>query len=187
MCRLVEGEVELSGLIQKVAAGDAAALVSLYDATSRTVFGLVLRITGDRSAAEEVMVEVYRKALRLAPQFNPNRLTGLAWLLSIARLCAVDRRRASRREPIRIDRVESPSPSSGTEQPAAEGAPGAARAILESLPPEQRVALELAYYGGMSPGEIAAHLGQPRAAVKTRTRLGMIRLAEELKQDSKDR
>ncbi|NWG12131.1 MAG: RNA polymerase subunit sigma-70, partial [Acidobacteria bacterium] len=46
---------------------------------------------------------------------------------------------------------------------------------------EQRVAVELAFYGGMSPGEIAAQLGQPRAAVKTRIRLGMIKLAESLK------
>ena len=185
MCGLREAELELSELIRKIAAGDAAALVPLYDASSRAVFGLVLRITGDRAAAEEVMVQVYRKALRLAPQYDPNRVTGLAWLLSIARLCAVDRRRASRREPTRIDRLETPAPQAGSVPPSA-GPANAPRAVLESLPPEQRVTLELAYYGGMSPGEIAAHLGQPRAAVKTRMRLGMIKLAEELNRAQKN-
>jgi len=181
-----ESDVELPELVQKIAAGEASALLSLYDASSRLLFGLILRITGDRFASEEELVEAYKLIERRAAQFDPKQLSGAGWVLSIARECAVERRRQNRRESTKPDRIEA----AVTETVEGDGRSAAgpftedrkrALAAIESLPPEQRVAVELAYYAGMSPGEIAAQIGQPRAAIKTRIRLGMAKLAEQLK------
>ncbi len=178
--------MELSDLIQKIAAGESAALLSLYDASSRLVFGLILRITGDRLASEEELVEVFKLIESRASQFDPKQYSAAGWILSIARDCAVERRRRNRRESSKPDRIETAitQPEAGEGQ-STDGTFASDRkralAAIESLPPEQRVAVELAYYGGMSPGEIAAQIGQPRAAIKTRIRLGMIKLAEQLR------
>jgi RNA polymerase sigma-70 factor (ECF subfamily) len=186
MCASLELDVELSDLIQKIAAGEASALLSLYDASSRLLFGLILRITGDRFASEEELVEVYKLIESRAARYDPKEVSAAAWILSTARDCAVDRRRQNRRDSPKPDRLETAPAQSveGSDQPACglfADARKRALAAIESLPPEQRVAVELAYYAGMSPGEIAAQIGQPRAAIKTRIRLGMIKLAEQLK------
>ncbi len=178
--------MELSALIKRIAAGDGSSLLGLYDATARNVFGFVLQATGDRSSAEEVLVEAYRQAGSRAARFDPDRESAIGWLLSIARTCSIDRRRLSRREPPKLDRIETETaatrPEEAGDRPAwLSHAQKQAREAIESLPAEQRAAVELAFYGGMSPGEVAAHLGQPRAAVKTRIRLGMTKLAEMLK------
>ncbi len=178
--------MEPSTIIKKIAAGDGSSLLGLYDATARIVFGFALRVTGDRSSAEEVLVEVYRQAGSRAVRFNPERESAIGWLLSIARTCSIDRRRQNRREPPKLERVEAETagarPEEAGERPAwLSHAQKQAREAIECLPAEQRAAFELAFYGGMSPGEVAAQLGHPRAAVKTRIRLGMTKLAEMLK------
>ena len=178
--------MELSDLIQKIAAGETPALLSMYDVSSRVLFGLILRITGDRFASEEKLVEVYKLIESRAAQYDPKQLSGTAWVLSIAHDCAVERRRQNRRESSKPDRIETATPQTEASDAQSTDGPFAgerkrALAAIESLPTEQRVAVELAYYAGMSPGEIAAQIGQPRAAIKTRIRLGMIKLAEQLK------
>jgi RNA polymerase sigma-70 factor (ECF subfamily) len=185
MCPSLESDVELSDLIQKIAAGETQALLSLFDASSRPLFGLILRITGDRFASEEKLVEVYKLIESRAAQYDPKQLSGTGWVLSIARECAVERRRQNRRESAKPDRIETTITQTGASDGQSTDGPFAderkrAVAAVESLPPEQRVAVELAYYAGMSPGEIAAQIGQPRAAVKTRIRLAMVKLAEQL-------
>ena len=186
MCPSQESGVDLSELIQKTAAGEASALLSLYDASSRLLFGLILRITGDRFASEEELVEVYKLIETRAAQYDPKHAAAAGWILSTARNCAIDRRRQNRRESPRLDRLDTTSTQAGESENQLTPGPVAddrkrALAAIESLPAEQRVAVELAYYAGMSPGEIAAQIGQPRAAVKTRIRLGMTKLAEQLK------
>jgi RNA polymerase sigma-70 factor (ECF subfamily) len=182
MCPFQESGVNLSESVQKIAAGDGSALLSLYDASSSLLFGLILRITGDRFAAEEELVEVYKLIEDRAGRYDPEKTTAVGWILSTARNCAIDRRRQNRRESPKVDTASALA--AGTESPP----PGPfadekkrVLAAIESLPPEQRVSVELAYFAGMSPGEIAGQIGQPRAAVKTRIRLGMIKLAEQLK------
>jgi RNA polymerase sigma-70 factor (ECF subfamily) len=173
-------------LIRCVADGDQQALAALYDATSRTVYGLLLRILSDAAAAEEVLLDVYTQAWRQAGSYNDGRGTPMAWLTTIARSRAIDRLRRGRAERQQTEPLDA----------AAQAATGAAsveddvsaietrafvRAALDSLAPEQREVIELAYYGGMSHSEIAAARGLPLGTVKTRTRLGMLRLREMLK------
>lgn len=178
-------ERERLGLIALVAAGDEDALARLYDTTSRTVFGLVLRILGDPSAAEEVTLDVYTQVWRQAARYDPRRGTPSAWLLTIARSRAIDRFRSSeqtrkRTEPLSAVEVRASS-GSRPDETASEAERGAlVREALEGLPREQRDVIELAYFRGLSHSEIAAELSQPLGTVKTRTRLGLIRLRQAL-------
>ena len=172
-------------MIRGVAEGDNQALASLYDATSRTVYGLLLRILSDPSSAEEVLLDVYAQVWRQAKNYSPERGKPLAWLTTIARSRAIDRLRRGRQEhqlTVPLEEASSAARGESVEDVVLAGEVGAVvRAALDALAPEQREVIELAYYGGMSHSEIAAARGLPLGTVKTRTRLGMMRLREALK------
>src|SRR5262245_24816980 len=76
---------ELISLVQRVAKGDQSALTSLYDSTNRLVYGLILRVLGDNSTAEEVLLDVYTQVWRQAGTYDTGRGSPLAWLTTIAR------------------------------------------------------------------------------------------------------
>jgi RNA polymerase sigma-70 factor (ECF subfamily) len=176
---------EVAALIGKAAAGDQQAVSELYDATNRLVYGLVLRILGDEAAAEEVLLDVYMQVWRQASNYDAGRGAPLAWLATIARSRAIDRLRAGRQHFQRTSSLETVSQQS-TGESLEEAAyvtelQGLVREALKAISAEQREALELAYYGGMSHSEIAERLGQPLGTVKTRIRLGMMKLREILK------
>jgi RNA polymerase sigma-70 factor (ECF subfamily) len=173
-------------LIRSVADGDQSALATLYDTTSRLVFGLVLRILSDREAAEEVLLDVYTQVWRQAATYDRSRGTPLAWLMTIARSRALDRLRSGRQDRQRkepLDAViEAQSAAANPEEMTVMAErQRLVRRALDTLSPEQREVIELAYYSGLSHSEIAAQLGQPLGTVKTRTRLGMMKLREALK------
>ncbi|HYP27471.1 MAG TPA: sigma-70 family RNA polymerase sigma factor [Blastocatellia bacterium] len=179
-------EHDFVALLGHVADGDQSALTTLYDATSRLVFGLVLRILSDRSAAEEVLLDVYTQVWRQASTYDSKRGAPLAWMMTIARSRAIDRLRAGRqehqhKEPIETVgelRSKAQSPEEATEISERQKI---VREALDTLSAEQREVLELAYFSGLSHSEIALKLGQPLGTVKTRTRLGMMKLRELLK------
>lgn len=176
---------DLSAIIAKVADGDQSALAALYDATSRLVFGLVLRIIGDRSTAEEVLLDVYTQVWRQATSYDLKRGAPLAWLTTIARSRSIDRLRSSRhdqnKEP--LDNVAGLSAGGISPEEATVNSERQqiVRAALDALSPEQREVIELAYYSGLSHSEIALRLGQPLGTVKTRTRLAMMKLRDMLR------
>ncbi|MFN7927646.1 MAG: sigma-70 family RNA polymerase sigma factor [Blastocatellia bacterium] len=171
--------------IEQIATGDQTALAQFYDLTNRLAFGLILRILGDRSTAEEVLLDVYTQVWRQAGNYSRERGTPLAWLMTIARTRALDRLRSGRQE---MQRKESLDAAADARSLAADPEETTAsnehqrlvRRALAALPAEQRQIIELAYFSGLSHSEIAAHLGQPLGTVKTRTRLGMIKLKELL-------
>lgn len=171
--------------IAQIATGDQAALAQFYELTNRMAFGLILRILSDRSTAEEVLLDVYTQVWRQAGHYNRERGTPLAWLTTIARTRALDRLRSGRQE---MQRKESLEVVSEVRSFAADPEEAAAsnehqrlvRRALAKLTVEQRQILELAYFSGLSHSEIAAHLGQPLGTVKTRARLGMLKLKEML-------
>jgi RNA polymerase sigma-70 factor (ECF subfamily) len=180
-----DAESSQAEMIRGVAGGDDQALASLYDATSRTVYGLLLRILSDPSAAEEVLLDVYAQVWRQAKTYSGERGKPLAWLTTIARSRAIDRLRRGRQErrlTVPLEEASRAARGEGVEECVLAGEVGAVvRAALDSLAPEQRDVIELAYYGGMSHSEIAAARGLPLGTVKTRTRLGMMRLREMLR------
>ena len=175
----------VSVLTGSLASGDQSAMTPLYDSTSRLVYGLVLRILNEAPAAEEVLLDVYTQVWRQASSYDETRGAPLAWMTTIARSRAIDSLRSGMHE----QRLKQPLESAATST-AATGAGDFAvasemqklvRAALGALPPEQREVIELAYYGGFSHSEIALKLGQPLGTIKTRTRLGMMKLREALK------
>jgi RNA polymerase sigma-70 factor (ECF subfamily) len=180
-----DAETRQAELIRDAARGDQQALASLYDATSRTVYGLLLRILRDPATAEEVLFDVYAQVWRQAAAYSRERGKPLAWLTTIARSRAIDRLRRGRQEQhlaAPLDEAMRASVGESVEEGVLAGEVRAVvRAALDALAPEQREVIELAYYGGMSHSEIAAARGLPLGTVKTRTRLGMMRLREMLR------
>ena len=173
-------------LIKRVASGDQSAIATLYDTTSRLTFGLILRILGDRETAEEVLLDVYTQVWRQAATYDHQRGTPLAWLMTIARTRALDRLRSGWQDRQRKEPLETASEARATaadpeEMTVAAERQRLVRLALQTLSPEQREVIELAYYSGLSHSEIAARLDQPLGTVKTRTRLGLIKLREALK------
>ena len=173
-------------LIKRVADGDQYALNTLYDSTNRLVFGLVLRILNDRSTAEEVLLDVYTQVWRQAALYDRSRGAPLAWIVTIARSRAIDRLRSGRLEQQSKEPFDAVGEVKATSISPEESTFNSERkqlirTALAALSPEQREVIELAYYSGLSHTEIATKLGQPLGTVKTRTRLGMMKLRETLK------
>ncbi|MEW6273226.1 MAG: sigma-70 family RNA polymerase sigma factor [Thermodesulfobacteriota bacterium] len=175
-----------AGLIARCAQGDQRALAELYDATAAQVNGLALRILADREVAEEVTGDVYLQVWRSAASYDPARGSALAWLFTLARSRAIDRlragagerRHAAPAEPPREPESDAPGPEEGSSLAQRRRI---VHAALERLGEEQRRVLEMAFFQGLSHGEIAAALGTPLGTVKTRIRLGVGRLRELLK------
>ena len=178
-------EQEWAGLLARIAAGDQPALAEFYDASSAKVFGLAMKILGDRTVAEEVTMDVYTQVWRRAATYDAERGTPGSWLMTMAKTRAIDRFRSSyleRGRQVPLDHAaEVPGDRATPEQYSA----GLERQRLvqeamASLSAEQRQAIALAYYWGLSQSEIADRLQLPLGTVKTRMRLGMIRLREVL-------
>ena len=190
-------------LIERIVARDEAAVAELYDRHCRLLFGLVLRIIRDRSEAEEILQEVFVLVWTRAETYNVSLGPPAAWLVRIARNRAIDRLRANN---VRLRAVESaPEPEPRTRidasgersifapsisQPASaalfvSGVSERQRAVaraLESLPPNQRVLIEQAYFQGLTQSELAERFKLPLGTVKTRIRTGMLALREQLSQ-----
>jgi RNA polymerase sigma-70 factor, ECF subfamily len=170
-------------LIRDMAGGSREAFVCFYDRYGPFVYPLVLRILGDPGDAAEVLRDVFWDAWRRADSYDAARATPEAWLITRARMHAIDRMRSARR------RRELPlgerSSSPVTSAPPDPVFRPLDRSILsrafERLPDPQREALELAYYGGLTQTEITARLKQPLGTVKTRIRLGIDRLRDMVK------
>jgi RNA polymerase sigma-70 factor (ECF subfamily) len=169
-----------AGYVRRIAAADHGALASLYDASNRLIYGMALRILGNPADAEEVTLDIYTQVWRSASSFDDRRGSVVAWLMTMARSRAIDRLRSStnrgRREQPLLD-LKTPVAAPAPVQP---GIGQEVRAALQTLTPEQREAIELAYWHGYSHAELAARLGQPLGTVKTRIRMGMIKLRAQL-------
>ncbi|MBO0858907.1 MAG: sigma-70 family RNA polymerase sigma factor [Chloracidobacterium sp.] len=180
-----ERDQDLVSLVERVATGDQSALALLYDATNRLIYSLILRVLGDISSAEEVLIDVYTQVWRQAASYDANRGMPLAWMATIARSRAIDRLRSGwqdqrRKEPLDALGDAPANVSSPEESAVASERQRLVREALNLLTREQRQVIELAYYSGLSHSEIAEKLNQPLGTVKTRTRLGMMKLREAL-------
>jgi RNA polymerase sigma-70 factor (ECF subfamily) len=162
------------------------ALGAIYDRYGRLVYTVALRITGDRETAEEVVQDVFQSVWLAAGSFQPRAGTFSAWLLGITRHRAIDatrskRERARSREQA-LDINLAIGEHAGVEREVSMVLlRDAVRDALSELPAAQRQAIELAYYGNLTRAEIAERLGEPLGTIKTRLRLGLIKLRDLLR------
>jgi RNA polymerase sigma-70 factor (ECF subfamily) len=171
-------------LLSAIARGDSSALGRLYDRYSAILFGLVSRILGDRSEAEDVLQEVFLQVWKKAGDFDERRGRALQWMATVARNRALDRlsTRQSRRRA--LGEVLAP-PLAAESDPVEDASVGEEardlhRALAEISEPQRNVLL-LAYFQGFSQSEIAARLGLPLGTVKSHARLGLLRLRDALR------
>ncbi len=161
-------------LLERVAAGDRPAFLALYHRYAPRLLGLIHRILGIRGEAEDVLQETFLQVWTTAGRYDAGRSPPDVWLFLLARCRALDK---LRRRPV----IGTPI----TEQVAADDPPAEvvrrddavrARSAVDELPPDQRTAIELAFFEGLTHEQIAARLNVPLGTVKTRIRLGLTRL-----------
>lgn len=173
-------------LVTRVANGEERAFLMLYDRYVSRVYALMLRILSDPMLAEEATQDTFLKLWSRARLYLNERGSLLLWLLTIARRTALDRLRLEARRPMLSD---SNDPENAWDViPDLNSLPEESRwrslhFAVQSLQPEQRQVIELAYYQGMSQSEIAEVLGWPLGTVKTRLRAAMERLREAWNQE----
>jgi RNA polymerase sigma-70 factor (ECF subfamily) len=162
------------------------ALSKLYDRYSRTVFGVGLKILGDRSMAEELVQEVFLKVWRSSATFDPSRGSFSTWLYRVTRSVAVDlyRKRANRVRSVHDGalHIATTRDSSAGPQEVVDDSWLSWRVsrALEVLDAPHREVIDLAYFGGLSQREISERTGVPLGTVKTRTASAYKSLRQEL-------
>lgn len=172
-------------LLPRVARGDVAALRVLYDAYAGRAMAIAMRVLRNETAAEDVIQETFLEVWRRAAEFDSRRGGIAAWITTIARSRAIDRLRltATRSQAIEaasglLIPMPQPLPSEDVERRRDEARVAAA---LAELPFEQRRAIELAYFEGLTQGEIATKTHSPLGTVKERVKLAINKLAKLLK------
>jgi RNA polymerase sigma-70 factor, ECF subfamily len=162
------------------------ALSKLYDRYSRTVYGVGLKILGDRSLAEELVQDVFLKVWRSAGTFDPSRSSFSTWLYRVTRSAAIDlyRKRASRVRQVAdgASHIAAARDFSAGPQEVVDESWLSWRVsrALEALDAPHREVIELAYFGGLSQREVSERTGVPLGTVKTRTASAFRRLRGEL-------
>jgi RNA polymerase sigma-70 factor, ECF subfamily len=172
-------------LLALIARADEHALAELYRRFGRLAYGLAFRILRDDALAQDAVQEAFLGVWRAAGRFIAERAKPSTWVLTLVHRRAVDlvrreqRRRAEPLEPeAEIAGVESADEAELLTQREA------VRSALRQLPPEQREAIELAYYGGYTQSELAERLGQPLGTIKSRMFTGLARLRDLLGEDA---
>ena len=179
-------------LAARVAQRDGVALEALYDRHAPVVLGILLKVIGDRAAAEDALQETFWRVWKSASTYQSQRGPFTGWLFRIARNLAIDtyRRRNIRPQAMQgleeaealADRIPDPD-ADVAEQALVDFRNRQVRIALASLPREQRQVIELAYFYGMTRQEIAESTGEALGTVHTRARLALKKLREELERE----
>jgi len=171
-------------MVERIAAGDSSALTAVYDQLSPVVHGIAVRLVGADQAGD-VCQEVFVALWDHPDRFDPARGSLRAFLVTMARRRCFDLLRRHGRQVAREERAHHARPVVAPEvgeSALAMIAGQRVRQALDGLPVEQRRAIELAYFGGLTYREVATATGASEGTAKSRIRLGLRRLAEVLRQ-----
>lgn len=176
----------LATLLAEVASGDKSAFARLYGLTSRKLFGVALRILRDRSAAEDIVQEVYLRIWRNASSFDVNLASPIAWMASIVRHCSIDTLRKQKLETLEFG-DESARVDAGEPDPADEIDIAQRRAIafaaIRRMDPAKRKLILLAYVREQSRDSLAKAYGVPTGTIKTNLRRSLIELRQSMQHE----
>ncbi len=173
-------------LLRRIADRDRGALGEFYDQTARPLFSIACRILGNVADAEEAIQDVFVLIWIKAEMFDAAKGQPFHWAVALTRNRCIDRLRArQRRSRIMVETDSEESIERATESiPAETGLDGTDAAAIQdavnSLPKEQRQAIEMAFFGGLTQQEIAESLNEPLGTIKARIRRGMLKLREDL-------
>jgi RNA polymerase sigma-70 factor, ECF subfamily len=177
-------EQDWVSLVRAIAAGDQLALHTLYEQTHRVVFTLIVRIIKNRETAEEVTLDVFHDVWRRAPNYDPADGSVLGWIMNQARSRAIDRWRFEHRKKRMDGGVAAPDSDGSAFDPQqayqSEEQNRLLRNAIEVLTPDERQAIETAFFSELTYVEAAARLNQPIGTVKTRIRSGLEKLRKAL-------
>jgi RNA polymerase sigma-70 factor (ECF subfamily) len=173
-------------LLQRMAGGDRTAFSDLYDRFSRPLYSAALRILGDPRETEDIVHDVFLTIWKKSAAFSAERGTAFAWAVTLARNRAIDRLRLRKRRgellgasgPADLGYDES---SGTTDALVFKERAQLVRSALAALPAEQKQAVELAFFGGLTQEQIAENLQQPLGTVKARIRRGLLKLRDALR------
>lgn len=163
---------DLNAEIARVGTGDRAALRRVYDATSSRLFGICLRLAGDRNAAEDALQETFLRVWRRADRFDPDRASAMTWLALVARGVAIDGRRAAGRSADGQEALAALPVADGLD--VEEGY--TLNDCLERLDEGQSRYIRSAFYDGYSYDELARDADMPVGTMKSRIRRGLAAL-----------
>lgn len=172
------GNNEDVSLLMRIGKQDRLALAALYDRYSDVLYSTALRILDNQSQAAEVLQEVFLQVWAKARAYSPEAARPFSWVLTLTRNLAIDRLRARNRPYSFVEGRAYPAVHDPGPQPANSRL---VRSAVETLPLEQRQAIEMGFLGGMTQHEISESLRQPLGTIKARVRRGMLTLRQELK------
>jgi RNA polymerase sigma-70 factor (ECF subfamily) len=182
-----ESDNELEArLINRIAEGDDSAFNDLYKRFSPSLYGMAFRIMNDAKEAEDVLQEGFTYIWRKASSYDPIRSSPFAWAVMITRNKAIDRLRVRQRlEKLREKVISEESfypdkDETSANEPTLRERGVLVRSALHQIPLEQRQALELSFFGGLTHEEIAERLDTPLGTIKARIRRGLLRLRDTL-------
>lgn len=182
--KALESEANWVGLVRSVARGDQHALHALYERANRPVFTLMVRITSNRETAEELTVDVFHDVWRRASGYDPANGTVLGWIMNQARSRALDRLRFEGRrkrvDPGHDDGLRTAEMAHERDVVELAQRRQALVAAMAVLTPDERHAIESAYFSELTYAEVAARLDEPLGTVKTRIRSGLHKLRQAL-------
>jgi RNA polymerase sigma-70 factor (ECF subfamily) len=166
-------------LVTAIRSGDQGAMAALYDRYSSIVYAVALRVLQDTGAAEDVLQDIFMQLWRNPGAFDASRGNMAAWLAVIARHRAIDALRRRRPENDIEDVVVSVEPDLASDADRSRTM-DKVRGVLHTMPHQQRSALEMAYFEGLTHSEIAEKTGEPLGTIKTRIRMGLLALRKVL-------
>jgi RNA polymerase sigma-70 factor, ECF subfamily len=178
------GDMTDRELVASIAAGNAEAFAAFYDRHAPRVFGLICRLVRQPAVAEDVLQETFWQVWRIADRYDPSRSSPEVWVLLLARSRALDclrRQRVFSEISVEPETLENCDPAQAVEQSEAGQQ---VREALEQLPAEQRLAIRLAFFAGLTHEQVARQVGVSLGTAKTRIRLGMKRLSKLLRESS---